>query len=102
MSADPDSCNSVTALDGIAWRDPRGPAWARYVLDNACQASPPFGRIGAEMKTPNPTQPSSDEAQAHAARKSTSGRGPWRQFATFIGALVAILLVVWAVAIWLR
>lgn len=54
------------------------------------------------MNTPDPSQPSSDEARANAARLSTTGRGPWRQFASFIGALVTILLVVWAVAIWLR
>lgn len=54
------------------------------------------------MKSSTPSRPSSDGAQAHAARKSTTGRGPWRQFATFIAVLVVILFVVWVVAIWLR
>lgn len=56
------------------------------------------------MKSSTPSRPSSDDAQAqaHAARKSTTGRGPWRQFATFIAVLVAVLFVVWVVAIWLR
>ncbi len=52
------------------------------------------------MKTQNSSRPSSDEVQAHAARRSFSGRGPWRKFATFVGALVVILVVVWLLGIW--